>query len=75
MVESRNSGALPLATTNWQKPSWLSSISSVLFNQRGYETPDDPKEIIPRHVDAILYGKEDDLDEDASAYEWAIRLW
>ena len=47
----------------------FASFLVVLFNQRGYETPDDPKEIIPRHVDAILYGKEDDLDEEASAYE------
>lgn len=31
--------------------------------------PDDPKEVIPRHVDAILYSKDDNLDEDASAYE------
>ena len=39
------------------------------FNQRGYETPDDPKEIIPRHVDAILYGKEDPVGGNPSVYE------
>ena len=35
------------------------SFLVVLLDQRGYETPDGPKEIIPRHVDDILYGKED----------------
>ena len=45
-------------------PCWL-----VLLDHRGYETPDDPKEIIPRHVDAILYGKEDPVGVDPSVYE------
>ena len=42
------------------------------MDQRGYETPDDPKEIIPRHVDAILYGKKDPVGSDPSFYERAM---
>lgn len=45
-------------------PCWF-----FFLNQRGYETPFDNLEDIPkRTVDAILYGKEDP-GEDASAYE------
>ena len=40
-----------------------------LVDHRGYKDPDGFKEIVPNIADAILYGKEDDLDEDASAYE------
>ena len=47
----------------------FASFLIVLFNQRGYKTPDDPKEIIPRHVDAILYGKEYPVGGNPSLYE------
>ena len=47
----------------------VTSFLTVLLNQRGYETPDDPKEIIPRHVDAVIYGKEDPMGGDPSVYE------
>ncbi len=50
----------------------FASFLIVLFNQRGYKTPDDPKEIIPRHVDAILYGEEDPVGGDPSLYERAM---
>ncbi len=45
-------------------PCWF-----FFLNQRGYETPFDNLEDVPkRTVDAVLYGKEDP-GEDASAYE------
>lgn len=38
-------------------------------NERGYETPDNLKEIVPRTVDTVIYGKEDPVGGDPSVYE------
>ena len=48
-------------------PCWL-----VLLDHRGYETPDEFKEIAPKIADAILYGKEDPVGVDPSLYERAM---
>lgn len=48
-------------------PCWL-----VLLDQRGYETPDEFKEIAPKIADAILYGKEDPVGGNPSFYERAM---
>ena len=38
-------------------------------NERGYETPDNLKGIVPRTVDTIIYGKEDPVGGNPSVYE------
>lgn len=42
---------------------------SFFVNERGYETPDNLKEIVPRTVDAVIYGKEYPVGGDPSFYE------
>ena len=44
----------------------------VLLDLRGYEDPDEFKEIVPKIADAILYGKEDPVGGDHSFYERAM---
>ena len=42
---------------------------SFFVNERGCETPDNLKEIVPRTVDAVVSGKEDPVGGDPSVYE------
>ena len=43
-----------------------------LVDNRGYEDPDEFKEIVPNIADAILYGKEDPVGGNPSLYERAM---
>ena len=64
--ENQNQKSDLLGACGWCFYPW--PLLPFFVNERGYETPDNLKEIVPHTVDAVLYGKEDP-GEDASAYE------
>ena len=65
--ENRNQKIDLLGACGWCFYPW--SLLSFFVNERGYETPDNLKGIVPRTVDAIIYGKEDPVGGNPSFYE------